>query len=69
MYRGYFYIIFFIYFKLEGNRSKALYLSNLPGNTTQQKMDAMFEMEADCNIDEVCLMKVNYMHVVIYSMD
>ncbi|CAC5367795.1 unnamed protein product [Mytilus coruscus] len=43
--------------QLEAKRSKALYLSNLPGNTTQQKMDAMFEMEADCNLDEVCLMK------------
>ncbi|XP_063437505.1 uncharacterized protein LOC134718750 [Mytilus trossulus] len=43
--------------QLDAKRSKALYLSNLPGNTTQQKMDAMFEMEADCNLDEVCLMK------------
>ncbi|VDH90227.1 Hypothetical predicted protein, partial [Mytilus galloprovincialis] len=43
--------------QLEAKRSKGLYLSNLPGNTTQQKMDAMFEMEADCNLDEVCLMK------------
>ena len=33
-------------------------MCNLPGNTTQQKVDAILEMEADCNLDEACLMKV-----------
>ena len=40
------------------DEQSALYLNNLQGHTTQQKIEAILEMEADCNLDEVCLMKV-----------
>ncbi|KAK3094982.1 hypothetical protein FSP39_008700 [Pinctada imbricata] len=43
--------------ELESSRELAIYMCNLPGNTTQQKIEGMLESEADCNIDEVCLMK------------
>ncbi|XP_025083542.1 uncharacterized protein LOC112557745 isoform X2 [Pomacea canaliculata] len=43
--------------KLAESRCKALYLSNLPGNSTTQRIEALFEMEADCSIDEVVLTK------------
>ncbi|KAL5017295.1 hypothetical protein ScPMuIL_006884 [Solemya velum] len=43
--------------QLPTHRDLAMYLSNLPGNTTQQKVESLLEMEADCNLDEVCLMK------------
>ena len=43
---------------MSSQRELALYLNNLQGHTTQQKIEAILEMEADCNLDEVCLMKV-----------
>ncbi|XP_070178677.1 uncharacterized protein [Littorina saxatilis] len=39
------------------SRSKGVYLSNLPGNSTSQRLEALFDSEADCNIDEVFLEK------------
>lgn len=44
--------------QLPASRDRCLYLSNLPGNSNTQKLEAIFEMEADCNLEEVCLMKV-----------
>lgn len=44
--------------QLPASRDQCLYLSNLPGNSNTQKLEAIFEMEADCNLEEVCLMKV-----------
>lgn len=46
------------YLQLPASRDLCLYLSNLPGNSNTQKLEAIFEMEADCNMEEVCLMKV-----------
>ncbi|XP_056005417.1 uncharacterized protein LOC125659591 isoform X1 [Ostrea edulis] len=43
--------------ELPGSRDLCLYLSNLPGSTTTQKLEAILEMDADCNLEEVCLMK------------
>ncbi|XP_052705898.1 uncharacterized protein LOC128181513 isoform X2 [Crassostrea angulata] len=43
--------------ELPASRDRCLYLSNLPGNSNTQKLEAIFEMEADCNLEEVCLMK------------
>ncbi|XP_050399775.2 uncharacterized protein LOC126817009 isoform X1 [Patella vulgata] len=43
--------------QVSGKRELALYLSNLPGNATVNKIEALFDMEADCSVDEVCLMK------------
>lgn len=43
--------------QLPESRKKAVYLSNLPGNSTSQRLEALFEMEADCSIEEVVLMK------------
>lgn len=43
--------------ELPASRDLCLYLSNLPGNSNTQKLEAIFEMEADCNMEEVCLMK------------
>ena len=43
---------------MSSQQELALYLNNLQGHTTQQKIEAILEMEADCNLDEVCLMKV-----------
>ncbi|ESP02588.1 hypothetical protein LOTGIDRAFT_171908 [Lottia gigantea] len=43
--------------QLSDKRDVGLYLSNLPGNATVNKLEAIFEMEADCNVDEICLMK------------
>ncbi|XP_062588751.1 uncharacterized protein LOC134250409 isoform X1 [Saccostrea cucullata] len=43
--------------ELPDSRDRCLYLSNLPANSTTQKLEAILEMDADCNLDEVCLMK------------
>ncbi|XP_033725750.1 uncharacterized protein LOC117315599 [Pecten maximus] len=43
--------------QVAGSRELVVYLCNLPGNTTRQKTEALLEMEADCNLEEVCLMK------------
>nr|XP_022345878.1 uncharacterized protein LOC111138293 [Crassostrea virginica]XP_022345879.1 uncharacterized protein LOC111138293 [Crassostrea virginica] len=43
--------------ELPASRDLCLYLSNLPGNSTTQKLEAILEMDADCNLEEVCLMK------------
>ena len=53
-----FVLLIFCFIQVSRQRDLALYLSNLPGNTTQQKVEALLEMEADCNLDEACLMKV-----------
>ncbi|KAK3586423.1 hypothetical protein CHS0354_017066 [Potamilus streckersoni] len=43
--------------QLSKSRDVGVYLSNLPGNTTTQKIEAILEMEADCSLEEVCFMK------------
>ncbi|XP_060072518.1 uncharacterized protein LOC132552338 [Ylistrum balloti] len=43
--------------QVANSRDLVTYLCNLPGNTTRQKVEALLEMEADCNLEEVCLMK------------
>ncbi|CAH1788691.1 unnamed protein product [Owenia fusiformis] len=39
------------------HRDRAVYLSSLPASVTTQKLEGMLEMEADCSINEICLMK------------
>ncbi|KAK7476888.1 hypothetical protein BaRGS_00031891, partial [Batillaria attramentaria] len=43
--------------QLADSRKNGIYLGNLPGNTTSQRLEALLEMEADCSIEEVVLMK------------
>ncbi|OWF49630.1 uncharacterized protein LOC110451468 [Mizuhopecten yessoensis] len=43
--------------QVASSRDLLVYLCNLPGNTTRQKVEALLEMEADCTLEEVCLMK------------
>ncbi|XP_064595909.1 uncharacterized protein LOC135462616 [Liolophura sinensis] len=38
-------------------RKRAVYLTNLPGTTTTRRLEGLFESEADCEIDEICLLK------------
>ena len=33
-------------------------MTGLPASVTVQKMEGLLEMEADCNVDEVVLLKV-----------
>ena len=40
-----------------------MYISNLPGNATLQKVEAILEMDADCGVDETCLMKVQCVNI------
>ncbi|XP_076439016.1 uncharacterized protein LOC143277925 [Babylonia areolata] len=43
--------------QLADSRSKGVYLCNLPGNSTSQRLEGLLETEADCNIEEVFLVK------------
>lgn len=43
--------------KVSSDRDKCIYISNLPGNATLQKVEALLEMDADCSVVETCLMK------------
>ena len=45
--------------QVAAHREKALFMSGLPASITTQKMEGILEMEADCNVDEICLMKVS----------
>lgn len=52
-------MIFMYYFiQLPSQRDRCVYISNLPGNATLQKLESILEMDADCNVDETCMMKV-----------
>ena len=46
------------WFQLPAERDRSVYISNLPGTATLQKIEAILEMDADCSVDETCLMKV-----------
>ena len=48
----------FSFFKLADHQARATYLSHLPAAITPNKMEGLLEVEADCNIDEIVLMKV-----------
>ncbi|XP_046575861.1 uncharacterized protein LOC124283880 [Haliotis rubra] len=43
--------------QLPDRRERAVYLCSLPGNVSVQKLEGMLEMEADCNVEEVVLIK------------
>ncbi|XP_045210363.2 uncharacterized protein LOC123561819 [Mercenaria mercenaria] len=43
--------------KLPAQRDRCIYVSNLPGNATLQKLEAILEMDADCSVEETCMMK------------
>ncbi|KAH3828972.1 hypothetical protein DPMN_130960 [Dreissena polymorpha] len=43
--------------KIASQRDRCIYISNLPGNATLQKLESMLEMDADCSVEETCLMK------------
>ena len=42
------------------HRDTALFLTALPASVTTQKMEGLLETEADCNVEEVCLLKVQF---------
>ena len=46
--------------QLHENREACIYVSHLPAAITVQKMEAVLEMEADCSVQEVFLLKVSY---------
>ncbi|XP_072174367.1 uncharacterized protein [Diadema setosum] len=43
--------------KVESMRDCAVYVSNLPGNVSANKLEGDLEGEADCQVKEVCIMK------------
>ncbi|XP_071098335.1 uncharacterized protein [Haliotis cracherodii] len=43
--------------QLPDHRQRAVYLCGLPGNVSVQKLEGMLEMEADCSVEEVVLIK------------
>ena len=42
-------------------RDCAVYISNLPSNVSAGKLEGDLDAEADCNVKEVCIMKVRWM--------
>ena len=45
------------FFKLANHRERALYVNHLPASISTAKMEGILEMEADCSVEEVVLMK------------
>ncbi|KAL4228631.1 hypothetical protein ACF0H5_011679 [Mactra antiquata] len=43
--------------QLADQRDRCIYINNLPGNATIQKLESILEMDCDCNVEETCLMK------------
>ena len=44
--------------QLHKSREACIYLSHLPASITVQKMEAVLEMEVDCSVQEIFLLKV-----------
>lgn len=45
-------------FQLPESRDRCIYMANLPASVTVQKMEGVLEMEADCSVEEIFLLKV-----------
>ena len=65
-----------VFFQMSEHRERAVYMTGLPASITVQKMEGLLEMEADCEVEDICLMKVNnytnfihfYQHYIKHKM-